>query len=279
MKSVRTIARQSPLTAFAKTARREGAWGMPRSDLDKAELEAYAEYTEKLRFISNLVERVRMLDYSYIRLCQLGSELRIYPEKVGENPELRGEQNDLSTLEISVLTSFIYNEIKTILDMLKDWLNLSPPQNSELHYLSKIRNFFVSHPRLGAIMRGPGLMHSIPAAGPAVYDITGSATWEPGMFAYYLTRLGLNTEDTEALQKIAKRNEQLIRKWPRNDPGNINEKDIMRMKLLGVRMPSLEDSFKELAKILRYRVLPRLRNYGKKREVLEYGRDGRRGTK
>ena len=275
MRSGRTIRSKSPLTSFAKTARWEGAPGMPRSDLDESELEAYANNTEQLRFISNLVERVRMLDYSYIRLCQLGSEMRSLPTKVAENPEPTIEEMELQQLEIAVLTSFIYNETKTILDMLKNWLNFSPPKNSELHYLSKIRNFFVSHPRLGAIMRGPHLMYSMPASGPAVYDITGSATWEAGMFVYYLTRLGLNTKDTDALQKIAKRNEKLIRKWPRNDPDNIDAKDIVRMKLLGVRMPSLEDSFKELAKILRYRVLPRLRNYGKEREVWQY----RKGTK
>ena len=131
-------------------------------------------------------------------------------------------------IEIETLTSSLFNETKTVVDMLRNWLHTSLPKKSELYYLCKIRNFFVTHPNLMALMQAPVRMISIPASGPALRDVIGAGTYEPYMLVYYSGKLGINLDEKERVknagEKAGQKNEEFIRNLPRNVPKKIPSK-------------------------------------------------------
>lgn len=260
---------KSPLADFIEKRLPDLGLEIPGSDLSKSALESYAQNTEELKLFSDLVQRVHRLDHAYIRLFRLGPELKSYPPSAAEILPKAWKENQFKQLEIEILISFIFNEIKTILDLLEDWLGFSPPKESELYYCSTIQNFCASHPRLQALMRGSLLMDSISESGPVVSDTMGSSGWEHSMLTYYLGCLRLSPKDREALKQIGEESERIMRGLPKNDPTQIKEDDIIRLKLAGIRMPQLEDCFLELAEILQSQALP------KKEKLLEKRRTWR----
>ena len=255
---------KSPLADFIEEPLPDLGLEIPGSDVSQSALESYARNTEELKLFRDLVRRVRLLDHAYIRLFRLGPELKGYPQGAAEILPKAWKENQFKQLEIEILISFIFNEIKTILDLLEDWLGFSPAKESELYYCSTIQNFCAAHPRLQALMRGSSLMDSISESGP-VSDTMGSSGWEHSMLTYYLGRLGLSLKDRDALKQIGEESERIIRGLPKNDPTQMKEDDSIRLKLAGIRMPQLEDCFLELAEILQSHALTKKEKLWEKR--------------
>ena len=252
-----------PFEEFIRTARPLLRLSIPR-DLDDSELEAYAENIEEVRFASGMVLSLEMLNYAYVRLCELGTELKeAWENLTDENVEEVHERGERLQIEIETLTSFVFNETKSVVDMFRNWLHVSLQKNSEIHYLCKIRNFFVAHPNLRALMQAPHRITSIPASGPALRDFIGAGTYESYMLVYYSGKLGINLDEKERVksagEKAGQKNEEFIRNLPRNVPRELASKDLFCLKCFGVRMPDIQHAFEELNSILQSNALPAIK--------------------
>ncbi|HYX27333.1 MAG TPA: hypothetical protein VE863_02105, partial [Pyrinomonadaceae bacterium] len=220
---------------------------------------------EDRNFAEDLVARVEQLSHAFVRLCELSNEHFVISEEIRRgqphpnaidlskvSPSLLKRDQDWRA-EVEMITSFAHYELKSVVDMLKQWgVNVDKP---ELLYIAKTRDRFLSHPQSGGVMRKPRRSISIPYdGGPVEGSIAGLNSWGPISREQYLQFLNLAPPIDEEGER--RTNEQLCLSHKRNE--QFSEPEVVRLKAFGLREPNLTKALAELSDLLQTDALPKI---------------------
>jgi hypothetical protein len=260
--------RKNPLNKFLDSARSrlKIAWSAAAQQrIAPAQYEGFTLNGEERNFAEDVVVRAEQLSYAFDRLCELGIE-HFEINDLKKRNQLSPQGIDLSLVNPSVLereerwrrdvdivTSFAHYEIKSVVDMLKQWgIKVNTP---ELQYLMKTRDRFLVHPHRGGVMRMARRSLGIPFdGGPVQASVTGLTSWGPITRDHYLKVLNLTPPIDDNKERLA--NEQILLSGRRNH--ELTEAEIVRLKAFGLRDPDLPKALTELADILEKSALPKI---------------------
>lgn len=145
-------------------------------------------------------------------------------------------------------------------------LSIAMPVNSEIAYLAKIRDRFLSHVQLAGVRRGsrPGL--SIPETGRIHRDVVGLDSW----YSDDLRALGHDPANIKPAERelIRAANESLILTKKQNERFTAGE--VAQLMFAGVRECDLEQVGSELAVLLDNELRPVLIAHSEK-AIQEFG--------
>ena len=260
--------RKNPLNKFLDAVRPRVriAWSAAaHQKIIPAQYEAFTLNAEQRNFAEDVVARAEQLSYAFDRLCALGVEhFEIDELKKRNQPSPRGidlslvnpsvlEREERWRREVDIVTSFAYYEIKSVVDMLKQWgIKVNTP---ELQYLMKTRDRFLVHPHYGGVMRMARRSLAIPFdGGPVEASVTGLNSWGPITRDHYLKVLNMMPPIDDNRERHA--NEQILLSVKRNQ--ELTETERVRLKAFGLRDPDLPNSLAELADILEKSALPKI---------------------
>jgi hypothetical protein len=244
------------------------AWDAEAQQLSAENAAAFTANEEERHFAADIVTRVTLLSHAYDRLCELGIDwLEIWRGITQEQPHPHAvnlsivdksllRRKTLCEREIHLVMSFLYYEIKSVMDMMKQWGVLVT--TGELRYLTKVRDRFLAHPQQGGVMRFANASMSFPEdGGPAQVAIASLSQWNPISQRHYLAQLNLSDSPARnASQRSA--NESILLSATRNRKLKPNE--IVRLKAFGIREPKLTAALEELANLLRTRIATRIKD-------------------
>jgi hypothetical protein len=258
----------NPLNSFLNSvqATRRIGWGAAAQQAVRPD--QYAALTlnqEEINYASDILMRVEMLSFVYDRLCELRLDYFDIHEAMCKN-QTHANSIDLSKvspadlerdrrwkLEVDIITTFAYYELKSIVDMLRGWgIQIT---GAELEYILKSRDRFLAHPCYGGVMRLAHRGRSIPHdPGPVGVSIGGLNQWGPITRQNYLDTLQMTTTVDENAER--EKNEQLVRSRDQNH--RLDPQEIMRLKAFGVREADLPTALTELASILEQHAFPKI---------------------
>ncbi len=261
-----------PFETFLEAASSQMAISSPaahtRSLLGYSETEKEAYVRNKLEreFLGDLVERVKMIAFSYERLTDLTGEhgeiyAAIRAEQPGHGIDLSRLSPDLLSrdtrwrLTAETLSAFIYYETKSVTDMIGGWRVIN--EASELGYFLKVRNFFLAHPSQSAFMRRPRRTIQIPAgrSGPVLQHMTGTNRLDAIEQEVCVRHLGM-TKPVDLNRQRSENEEFLRRLRERGEDADPNS--VLKLNTFGTREPDLDTSLRDLAQILEAGVSPRI---------------------
>lgn len=226
--------------------------------VDRSDIEAYAKNREELAFCGDLFDRVELLAHSYndlLAATDLFDEM--FRRQAGASEITLEElaREHACWLRVDVAVSMILYETKSIVEMLKQW-QITVAPTSELAYLLKVRDRFLTHPQLRRIARKGYRGGAVPlrGAGPTLRDVIGINRWDTESRRYYLSKLGLPADTPIVDQQKSLENEAVIRSARRNE--QISEQEIVQIKAFGVREPDIVRAANELAVLLESQALP-----------------------
>lgn len=260
--------RKNPLNKFVDSARpcmKIGWRGGAQQKIAPAQYERVTLNGEERNFAEDVVGRVEQLSHAFDRLCELGVEhfeinelmKRNQPTPQGINLSLVNPsvlaREERWRREVDIVTSFAHYEIKSVVDMLKQWgIRVNTP---ELQYLMKTRDRFLVHPHYGGVMRMARRSLAIPFdGGPVQASVTGLNSWGPITRDYYLRLLNMAPPIDDNKERLA--NEQILLSAKRNH--ELTQAEIVRLKAFGLRDPDLPKALAELANILEKSALPKI---------------------
>jgi len=265
-------ARMNPLNNFllrVEPLMRIGWDAAAQQAIDRPRYEEFTRNAEERNFSHDIVDRVALLSYCFDRLCELGVEHFEISDAMRQN-QPSPQCIDLSRVppavlareerwkqEMHAVTSLAFYETKSVCDMLKTW-NVDLSGRAELRFLTKSRDRFLAHPRLGGVMRLAHRSYSIPFdGGPVEASVAGLNSFDPIMRTHYLATLGLD-ESTPILDASQRRaNEACVLS---GDPNHqLDPADVLRLKAFGLRDPNFKRALEELAEIFEQQVLPKIR--------------------
>ena len=261
-------ARRNPFNKFLTIARPKMriAWSAAaQQQINPGQYESFTQNAEERNFAQDIVERVERLSYAFDRLCELGIEHFDIHEQMTQNQPSPGGI-DLSRVspsvlerearwrrEVGMVTSFVHYEIKSLVDMLKQWgVDAGSP---ELLYLNKTRDRFLVHPQHGGVMRLALPTISIPHdGGPVHASVAGLDRSDPITHAYYLDLLKLPQSVDHNAERLA--NEKTLLSRTTNE--QLSPEQVSRLKAFGLRDACMEDALEELAQLLQDEVVPKI---------------------
>jgi hypothetical protein len=254
---------EHPLTNFVIEALRLTDLGRSAQPIPDSQLTDFMENAGRLEFLGDLIGRTRILNHCYSSLNDLTERYResqarvkaVPPDHPGSNvktipPELV-EEDELILLEIDSYLSLIYYEVTSVVRMLSQ-LGISIESATELKYMVKVRDRFLSHVQLSGVRRGQAGGWALPEHGMLNRDVVALSAWSAeALRALGPHAVGVGTPQWEAQRKA---NEQLILS---NKP---NEKfipeEIARLRAAGVRECDLELALRQLGRLLADSALP-----------------------
>ena len=225
----------------------------------------YVRVIEERRYVIDILDRVEMLAFTYLRLKALSGSYREAEARTDtakrvtreepltwEVPDEIAWQRDYLALEARVLVAFVYYELTSLAHMLRG-LKIQIPQG-ELQYLMKARDKFVAHPTLrGRVRNAHGAM-SIPRVGILHPYAVHADEKDPVLLEYYGGSFAPKSAADEA--RLRGENERLILSPKKNSEFSSDE--LLRLKAFGIREPSPETSLEEMASLLLTSALPEI---------------------
>jgi hypothetical protein len=236
--------------------------------IEPARYEAFTANAEERNFSHDIVDRVEHLSYCFDRLCELGLQHFQIQEAKAQNqshpnaidvskvPPSVLTQEEKWKQELHILTAFVFYEVKSLCDMLRTWAITI--NGEELRFLTKSRDRFLAHPRLGGVMRLAHRSYGVPYDGrPVEASVAGLNSFEPITRTHYLSLLGLDP-NTPVLDEGQRRaNEECVVSRQQNH--QLDAMDVIRLKAFGLRDPNLVLALEELAEILEGQGLPKIK--------------------
>jgi hypothetical protein len=112
----------------------------------------------ELESAEDVLLRARLVDFSITRLVEISTELYELLDSMAEGVVPLDSQERLE-LEAETLTLFVFYEVAAFMHLFEQW-GISAPVDSELNYVVKCRNLFLTHPRHAKNHRGGPLTAS-----------------------------------------------------------------------------------------------------------------------
>jgi hypothetical protein len=229
----------------------------------------YARVIEERRYVIDILDRVEMLAFTYLRLRSLSglyreAEAKMHAAKrvtreeplTWEVPDELAWQRDNRALEARVLVALVYYELTSLTHMLKGLGMQIPP--GELQYLVKARDKFLAHPMFRGRVRNAHSRMSIPEIGLLhAYAVNADET-DPALLKYYGSSFASQSAADEA--RMREENERLILSCKKNS--KFSPKEQLRLKAFGLREPNLEASLEEMASLLMTSALAEIKRIG-----------------
>jgi hypothetical protein len=227
------------------------------------QLADYSGDQRRLDFLRDLVARVAVLAYCYDSLCRLCDVLNAWEDRTHALPPEPGSpytrvippeftiEREQRLVEVDAHTALLYYEITSLVWMLRQ-LHIVVPEDSEVYYLVKIRDRFISHVQLSGVARRADHGYLLPQRGFLRRDVVSLNAWGPDD----LRALGdhaLEIGSAEWSQQ-RRRNEDLVLSSKRNKDWTPEERQ--GLLAAGVRECDLELAIQQLADILSKRALP-----------------------
>ena len=257
---LREYRQTSPFDEFLRKATK--ALNTPTIARGRNDVE-YARVIEERRYLSDILDRVEMLAFTYSRLKALSGLYREAEAQMNAAKRVAGEEpptwevpdeivwlRDSRGLEASVLASFVYYELASLATMLKG-LRVQIPKG-ELQYLIRARDKFLAHPMFSGRVRNAHAAMSIPRGGLLYAHVVHADEGDPVLLDHYRSFFALKTAADEA--RLRGENEKLILSPKKNT--KFSEDERMRLKAFGIREPNLEASVDEMASLLLASTLP-----------------------
>lgn len=250
----------NPLTTFVADADRLLELVQAGSPSDE-QLTDFIDNQRKIDFLRDIVGRARVLRQSYDCLERLSDRLRELDARLEALPESRPgvrpippeymEEREQWLAEVDCFTSLIYYEITSIVHMLRQ-LGITIAEGSEVHFLVKLRDRFLSHVQLAGVRRGQRGGWSLPERGQLSRDVVALHSWtSEELRALGPKALEIGSPEWEA-QRHA--NAQLVVSRKRNEEFTTAELD--GLSAAGVRECDLEAALNQLSEVLRERLFP-----------------------
>ncbi len=226
-------------------------------------LHEFLAIEKRLDFLQDLVARVAILAHCYDAICGLTEhhqDLRkredalptdpAHPNSRTIPPELI-EEEDRWLVEVDVFTSLIYYEVTSVVGMIRQ-LEVEIDPGSEIQYLVKVRDRFMSHVQLSRVTRGGYRGLGIPERGFLQRDMVALNRWS----AEDLQALGEHAMELGSVPwtEQRRRNEELILSRTRNE--HFTKDQMLDLMAAGVRECHLELALIQLGELLQTRVLP-----------------------
>jgi hypothetical protein len=250
----------NPLTTFV--AETDRLLDLIRAETPSDEqLASFIDNQRKLDFLRDIVGRARVLRQSYDCLDRLTARFREMDARLDALPESRPgirpvppeyfDEREQWLAEVDCFTSLIYYEITSIVQMLRQ-LSITISDRSEVHFLVKLRDRFLSHVQLAGVRRGQRGGWSLPERGQLARDIVALHSWSSeDLRALGPKALDIGSSEWEAQRRS---NEQLIVSRKRNE--DLTREELDGLYAAGVRECNLEVALSQLSQILWDSVLP-----------------------
>lgn len=224
---------------------------------------AFTRNSEERTFCTDLCDRVHRIAFAFDRLCELTD---LDNERAAQRRQVLNEQDRYELteemlqssgrwdVETDLLTFYIYYELKSVIDMIRQW-NIEPTNGSDLEYALKARDRFLAHPEFCRVSPHSNRGKVIPQKGMTQCEIASLRQWDSITQTEYLRTLRMS----EPIDREAEvcRNNTIISGRRRNE--RLTQEEVMRIKAFGVREPNLERAVAELAMILESGALPRIK--------------------
>lgn len=228
--------------------------------------EDFTRNAEQRNFCADLASRIERISFGFDRLCELTSEHFKFTDAIdakrGGNRTYTYTAEEVEAMarwhtEADVLTFYIYYELKSVCDMIRQW-HLAPRAGSELEFALKARDRFLAHPEVSKVVPNQFRGKAIPyRTGMTRCYIAGLQQWDAISRDCYLRSLGMPTGVSQpGAEKEAVGNEGVIRRSTRNR--DLKHDEVTRLKAFGVREPDLEKALREFASEVLPHVLKRI---------------------
>jgi hypothetical protein len=233
-------------------------------DIPPAAYAAFTRNSEERTFCTDLCDRVHRIAFAFDRLCELTEIDNTISRQRKERFDDLGQYQLTAEMlqdggrwdvETDLLTFYIYYELKSVTDMLRQW-DLEPTSGSELQYALKARDRFLAHAEFCRVSPRANRGKCIPRKGLTQCDIASLRQWDSVTQAEYLKKLNMS----EPIDREAEvcRNNKIILSRERNE--KLTEQEVIRIKAFGVRELYLEKAIGELAQLLDPGALSRIRS-------------------
>lgn len=218
----------------------------------------------RLDFLQDLVSRVKVLAYCYDSICSLSNDWKNLQATIASLPPDSGQPNVRTVpkeladeeenwlVKLDAFISLIYYEVASLVRILEQ-LDVKVDSKSEVQYLVKIRNLFLSHVQLSSLMRGPNRGWSMPESGGFIErDVVALSSWgsdDLRKLGEHALKIG-----SPEWKEQRRKNEQLVLSGKQNE--DLTESERLNLMAAGVRECRLELALKQLAELLESDVLP-----------------------
>jgi len=218
---------------------------------------------KRIDYLRDIIARVAVLAHCYDAIYALTEQWNNRQECFQALPTDPGRPNTRTIpqdfqdeeehwrVEVDAFTSLIYYEVTSVVRMLRQ-LDISIDSASEVQYLVKVRDRFLSHVQLSGLARGAGCGWSIPRRGFVDRDVVSLSSWS----ADQIRALGKRALQigSPAWGEQRRRNEQLVLSRKRNE--SFTNDELLDLMAAGVRECRLELALQQLSEILDRGVLP-----------------------
>ncbi len=214
--------------------------------------QSFQDHRQRIQFLSDLVARVDVLRFAFDRLSSLTSKLR----RLRNITPWTQEADDAATA-LEADTLLIYYEAKSVVDMIGQ-LGIPLDPRSEIHYLCKVRDRFLSHMSLARIVRGTNQVWHFRDAEPSFpqLGVVRTGGWGPlDAIAFGKSPAAPGTPEWNQRRQS---NEALVRSETWNE--KFAPSQIQDLKIYGVRDCDTETALNELSTILSKQILPMVRS-------------------
>ena len=227
------------------------------------QLTTYMVIQKRIAFLRDLISRVAIIAYCYdqlIRLAEAINDLHVRRAALPPTPERpntqiippeMSEEEEQRLVEADAFTSLIYYEVTSLVGMLLQ-LGVTVTRQSELQYLVKVRDRFLSHGQLSGLARSADRGWVLPDRGFLRRDAVSLSVWS----STDLRALGNMALIVGSPAWTARRqaNETLVLSSKRSE--KFTEKDLQSLAAAGVRECDVELALHQLGGVLTSDVLP-----------------------
>lgn len=253
----------NPLARFVSEGRRLTDLVGSVSAVSDAQLPDFMANKRRLEFLRDIVSRGAVLAYCYDAICALSARWNNLQERIHNLPTNSNRSNvrtipqefvdeeERWLVEIDAFTSLIYYEVTSVIKMLGQ-LKVAINPASEVQYLVKVRDRFLSHVQLSSVARDPDRGWHKPKRGFIERDVVSLSSW---------TSSELRELDEHALKfgspewkKKRRQNEKLVLSKKRNE--DLTKNELLDLMVAGVRECRLELALNQLATLMESDVLP-----------------------
>jgi len=252
----------NPLASFLKAASMMLNIAGSCEPVAASDRSAYAQNADERNFCEDVCDRIQRIAFAHDRLCELSTEHWKISDELNQNRDENGcceithqmlQAQERWDLESDSLTFYIYYELKSVADILGQWMIL-PAVGSALEYALKARDRFLAHPEFCRIGPRSNRSKALSKGAPAFSNIACLQQWETIVRDEYLAQLQVTTpydHHQEAMQ-----NRRILLSRQRNE--RLTDEEVLRVKAFGAPEPDLGRALKELAVLLDSSALPKI---------------------